>query len=335
VFFLDLSSYAGFSCVRLPLLNKPKAVAVALSGGPDSMALCAVLSLWARKNKVTLHALTVDHGLRAESKVEAKQVAGWVKTMRGVTHKILSAKKMLQGKDSKIMESARAARYELMSAYCRKHKIDYLFLAHHQDDQAETFLFRLAKGSGLDGLTAMKQCAAYDYSLTLVRPFLDIPKSDLVAYCEDHGVPFVTDPTNRNPDYARNRIRAAHDVLAAEGLNAKRLSITALRLARARDALDYYAERAYMAALKEKTRERIVLDLNVMQDQPLETGLRVIRKAVDHLVPGDGYGPRTERLEGLVADLLGPATPFRKRTLGGCIFSIHYKRGEIIVENET
>src|SRR5690606_21458404 len=128
-----------------------------------------------------IHALTVDHGLRAESAQEAKAVAAWVKDWPRIRHSVLNIS-ALRGQ-SRRMEQAREKRYEVMARYCADKKIGHLFLAHHLDDQAETFLFRLAKGSGLDGLAAMKPRQRYDDNLVLLRPLLDTPKAALIKIC--------------------------------------------------------------------------------------------------------------------------------------------------------
>lgn len=289
-------------------------IAVALSGGPDSMALCHLLSVSSGGTRV--HALTVDHGLRSESGDEARQVAAWVKDWPNVTHHILTwtgAKP-----ETRIMETARVARYDLMAEYCRDHGVSDLYLAHHRDDQAETFLIRLAKGSGLDGLAGMS--AKQDRGgLTLHRPLLGVPKADIMAYCAEHGVPYVADPSNEKTDYLRPRLRAARDVLAAEGLTNERLAATAARLARARTALDFYTDQFW----REKARvseTRIDVPVASLSEQPLDIAVRVMLRALSHFRPAADYAPRLERVEALVADILSGA--FRGATLGGCRFAL-------------
>lgn len=302
-------------------------VAAAVSGGPDSMALCFLLSQWAQKENIRVHALTVDHGLRPEAAEEAALVGVWVAGWPHVRHEIL---KLDMTADSRVMERAREKRYDALTAFCRERKIERLFVAHHQDDQAETFLFRLAKGSGLDGLAAMRR-ESVKSGLHIIRPFLDLPKEALVALCEKNEVPFVKDPSNGDTKYARPRLRQARAVLEEEGLTPKRLAVTAARLSRARDALDFYADRAFENSLKEKTKDRIVLDFDSLTSEPPETRLRVVMTAMETVAPDeDGYGPRMEKLEAL-AESLFAAAPFRKQTLGGCVFS---RGNTVVVERE-
>lgn len=309
-------------------------LAIAISGGPDSMALAWLLAQWAaqEKPKIQLHALIVDHGLRAESAREAAQVK---KTLSGMKmfHAVSILKWAGKKPQTKLMEQARQARYRLMAAYCKKHGIKHLFLAHHQDDQAETFLLRLCKGSGLDGLTAMRKLQDFNGEFKLIRPVLDIPKARLVALCRKQKIAFVKDPSNRNAEFARPRLRKAQKVLAAEGLSSPLLARTAGRLESVREAIDFFADKAFKSsALKIDTR-KIVMNKEGLLAEPFEVTLRVVLKAVDILVDKKGYGPRLDRMEDLVQDLR-EANLFRKRTLGGVIFSRDDKRGQIVMEIE-
>ena len=147
----------------------PKRIAVAVSGGADSLCLTFLLHEWASKRKVQIYAFTVDHGLRKESAEEAKYVHQ-VLTQKGMAHQTL----IWKGKKPTVSveEKARQARYDLLFDACRKNKIEYLCLAHHQNDQAETFWLRLIRSSGVDGLSAMGECVQRG-EITLLRPLLD------------------------------------------------------------------------------------------------------------------------------------------------------------------
>lgn len=310
------------------------AIGVAVSGGPDSMALCRLLADWTLARGIAMHALSVDHGLRAEAADEAARVGGWLAGWPGVWHQVL---RWESPAISAVQEKARKARYGLMADYCRTHGLSYLFLAHHRDDQAETVLFRLAKGSGLDGLAGMQGVSAYDEDLTLVRPLLDFEKADLLAYCVERDVPYVQDPGNDNPDFARVRLRQARAVLEAEGLSAKRLAVTAQRLARARKALQILALQVYKGAIIENDTKRITLKLSDIMAQPEEMVLRCVLQALADLRPEADYAPRMEKVEALVADLIASQNrdeAFRKRTLGGLAFVLDKKTGRFVVSVE-
>lgn len=308
-------------------INAP--IALALSGGPDSMALLHLLSH--HSDIKTIHAITIDHGLRKDSAKEAKTVAGWVKGWPGVEHHIL--KWTGTKPEAAIMEKARTARYDLMAKWCAKHKISELWLGHNQTDQAETFLFRLAKGSGLDGLGAMKQKQAYkNTTLNLLRPLLGVAKKDLLQYCITNDVPHVQDPTNVNQKYARSRLRQSLPVLEAEGLSEKRLAVTAQRLARARDALDFYTEVALEGAVS-ITKNKAAIDLETLVSVPAEIRLRMVRQVLGRMGV-DSYGPRLETLEDRLDGVFADLKQSKRFTLGGFLFSSRRKTKSFIIERE-
>ncbi len=301
-----------FETLLSPFLNseKPVAVAVAVSGGPDSMALWYGLS---RVDGLDLHPLMVDHGLRAESAEEATRVK-----------EIIPNLKVLKwdhaGVEARVQEEARKARYDLMIAHCNALGIEQLFIAHHEDDQAETILFRFAKGSGLDGLAGMRERQEMD-GVALCRPFLNISKARLIATCEAAEVSYLSDPSNGNEDYARVRLRRSREVLEEEGLSNKRLALTAKRIGRARTALERIADSVYSNAVLEINSNRIVLNLSILKTEPDEIILRCVLKAISTLRSAAEYAPRFEKVEAL-CDALLSEEGFRKRTLGGVVFEV-------------
>lgn len=319
--------------LKLAPYERESAIAVGVSGGPDSLALAWLLKDWAVKCGIALHVLTVDHGLRAESADEARQVGDLVHGWPNVTHRVLTW--IGEKPDSRVLEEARHARYELLNDYCIAQNIRFLFLAHHQDDQAETFLFRLAKGSGLDGLGGMQVQQPYDQHLTLVRPLLSVPKQDLINVCEAHHLSYVRDPTNNNTDYARPRLRAARAVLEEEGLSAKRLAITALRLARARTALDQVARELQETALISGSNESVSFDWNKLRQTPEDILVRLLSKTIMQVSALDkDYPTRLEKIEQLTHDLLTASQSF-KTTLGGCVFALDPAKAVLSVKQES
>ena len=159
-----------------PFESKP-VLAAAVSGGPDSMALALLADRWARKRGGSVVALTVDHRLRHGSGAEAHRVASWMKH-RGIRHHVL--RRRGDAPVGNVQAKARQARYELLSQWCRRHGVLHLLLAHHRDDQAETVLLRLARGSGVDGLAAMSPVAETP-DLRHLRPLLALPRDRLLA----------------------------------------------------------------------------------------------------------------------------------------------------------
>ena len=310
-------------------LTSSQGLAVAVSGGADSMALLHALMLFCQDHKINLTAISVDHGLRPEAKGEAQRVADWC-VGQGVQHHLLT----WQGDkpDTALQSSARKARYDLMAQRCLALGIAHLCVAHHQDDQAETFLMRLASGSGLNGLGAMRAVHAYDDRLTLLRPLLGVPKDELIAYCAHHKLPYCNDPSNQSDKYARVRVRKSMDILTEEGLSAKRLSVTALRLARAESALDYYAAQIWQT--RQYSGEKIILDAKILQDHPPEMMVRIVARMIEALGHDKDYLPRMEKIEALSA-ALRDGDVFKARTLGGVIFARDDKAGKITATPEV
>lgn len=208
----DSELYPYFKCTLTELaVGGP--IAVACSGGPDSMALTLLAHQWAREHGVSLLALIVDHGLRATSADEARQTQQWLQ-QRHIPSEILSLS-LLTG--SRLQERARHARYDALLNACRRHAIPFLLLGHHADDQAETVLFRLARGSGLNGLCGMA-VKQQRQGIELLRPLLSVSKAVLLRYCELQHQPWILDPSNSHPAFARTSLR--HILANTASLNA-------------------------------------------------------------------------------------------------------------------
>jgi tRNA(Ile)-lysidine synthase len=208
---------------------------LAVSGGPDSMAM---LDLIASSWPGPVHAATVDHGLRPESVDEAAMVADHCAN-NAIDHALLRPATPITGS---VQSAARAARYALLEAHADSIDAAFIVTAHHADDQLETVLMRLARGSGVDGLAGVRARNG-----RIVRPLLGFRKAELVAHCEGRGIPFVQDPSNANPDYDRVRMRQALQGFdAVDPLIAGR---SASALAEASEALDWIAMREAEAVL--------------------------------------------------------------------------------------
>lgn len=286
-------------------------IAVAVSGGADSLALALLLHDWAAGRGGGVIALTVDHGLRPGSRAEARRV-GALLAERGIGHRILTWRgpKPAAG----VQAAARAARYRLLAGWCAGHGVLHLATGHHQDDQAETLLLRLARGSGLDGLAGMPAQACLD-GLRLLRPLLAVPKARLEATLTVRGIGWTEDPSNRDPTFERTRVRRLLAGSGDLGLTAPRLAATAGHLGRARRAAEREVARllARSAALDPAGFAR--LDPEPLLAASREPALRALARLLT-TVGGGGYPPRFERLERLF-DRLGEGLG-RGATLGGC-----------------
>ncbi|WP_207459408.1 tRNA lysidine(34) synthetase TilS [Azospirillum sp. SYSU D00513] len=305
-------------------------LAVGVSGGADSLALALLLQGWVAARGGSLLALTVDHRLRPEAAAEAERVGTWL-TAHGIPHGILhwEGDKPSAG----IQEAARGARHRLLGERCRAEGILHLALAHHRDDQAETVLLRLSRGSGVDGLAGMAPVRA-EGPVRLIRPCLDLSHERLAATCHAAGQDWIEDPSNRNPAYARARLRAVAGLLAGEGLDAGRLAATARRAGRARRALEESAATLLAEAAEIHPEGWIRLDPVPLFRAPAELGLRALGRCLA-VVGGAAYGPRDEaleRLHGEIGTALARGETPRARTLGGC--RIQPRRGGLAIARE-
>lgn len=298
-------------------------VAVACSGGADSMALTLLVAAWVRERGGSCVALTVDHGLRPESAVEAEQVGGWL-IRRGIAHVILP----WQGKKPtrNIQAAAREARYRLMAEYAAAHGINTLLVAHHLEDQAETFLLRLARGSGVDGLSSM-QPETLVHGTKVLRPLLQVPKASLEAYLLAQGQEYCRDPSNENSRYDRVKFRKLLPVLAEVGLTPQRLAATAHHMTRARMALEEETRYVLASSCRFFGEGYAVLQ---PFSAPQEITLRVLASLVMRL-GGHKVKPRLEETEHLQTMLA--RTDFKGLTLGGCEFIAH--KGAVIICREA
>ena len=291
--------------------------AVAVSGGGDSVALMYLLAGWAKNARVAPpHVVTVDHGLREDSAADARNVTRWARSA-GLKSKALRWKGPHPKAD--IEAAAREARYRLMGEWARKNRIAALYVAHTRDDQAETFLLRLMRGSGLDGLAAMRALAPYPLAefreLSIVRPLLSLERQDVRSHLEALGHDWLEDAMNDDERFARVRLRKAWPVLEEAGLSKQRLANAATHLARAREALDSVTEAVLLRACR-RFGEGVLVDPIALTSAPREVGLRALAQLL-MIVSGQHYRPRFERLERLF-DRLATGSVGGGCTLHGC-----------------
>ena len=296
-----------------PLARFPR-LALAVSGGPDSLALMQLVARWRDTCKAgpELSVLTVDHGLRPDSREEAELVER-IASERGLRHAILTWV-VGENRFASLQARARTARYDLMAGYCHAHDIPALVTAHHLDDQAETFLMRLKRGSGLDGLAAIPEKGAWA-GITILRPLLDVPKARLVATLNEAGLSFVSDPSNSDPRFERARMRERSDALSALGLTPEALALSARRLRRAREALDAAAQDFLARHSTMSEAGYAAIDREALATAPREIALRALAQLIAAV--GGGETPvQLAKLENLLAAL--EANPEKAHTLGRC-----------------
>lgn len=271
---------------------------VAVSGGPDSLALLLMAqAAYGRR----VRCLTVDHGLRAESAAEAAAV-GAICAGLGVEHTVLRWDGDKPA--SNIHAAAREARYRLMGDWCAANGVAWLATAHHADDQAETLLLRLARGSGVGGLAGIRAQRQLPNGVALLRPLLRQRRSDLRTVVEAAGLTAIDDPSNADPRYDRTQARAL--LADTPWLEAERLAAAAAHLAEAETALAWTADIAWRgrASLADGGIELDAAGL------PAELVRRLIVHALATLGCEQPRGPDVERM-------IGRLTAGQSATLGG------------------
>jgi len=262
-------------------LKSAPAIVLAVSGGPDSIALMWLAARWRRtlSRGPRLIAVTVDHGLRVEAAREARDVKRLASRL-DLPHRTLR----WRGAKPKtgVPAAARAARYRLLAEMARANGATHILTAHTRDDQAETLLMRMLRGSGIAGLAAMAR-QSERAGVWLVRPLLDVPKSQLVATLNKAKIAFADDPTNRDTSYTRPRLRALMPKLAEEGGDVRNLVRLAARLARANAALEVLVDGAerYLALSDRDDAARFGFDAQAFAGLPEEIRLRLLMRAID------------------------------------------------------
>lgn len=317
------------------------ALVLAVSGGPDSTALMLLASRWRQRcsGGPRLLAITIDHGLRPEGRREAAAVKRLAKRL-GVDHRTIrwTGPKPATG----LQEKARIARYRLLLAAARRAKAPCVLTAHTLDDQAETVLFRIARGSGVAGIGGMARSVSLETLLPdraparspgaavaatdavqLVRPFLHLEKARLVATLQAAGIGYVQDPSNADPRFSRTRMRGLMTALSAEGLTAHRLAHFADRVRRSEAAIQ-----AAVAAASDRIglspgARSIALDSRELRNMPDEIALRLIGRAIGMV--GD-EGPvelgKLEALNDAVMAAVAAGQGRFRRTLAGAMVSL-------------
>ncbi len=294
----------------------PGKLGVAISGGGDSTALLILAADWASTETTTIEAITIDHGLRPEAGVEAKQVAALCRSL-SIRHEIAE----WEGFDGQgnLQDAARRARQDLIAAWAQKRGISTVLLGHTQDDQAETVLMRLTRGSGVDGLSAMapNRC---DGDICWARPLLAFRRNELRAFLKARNVRWSDDPSNEDDRFDRIRIRKALVALDALGLTAEGLASTAARMQHARAALEQQTLEHARRLVTINAAGEVEIAAEGFAKAPEEIRMRLLAHSLGWIASAD-YRPR---LKSLLSLLDGIASRDRS-TLAGCLVSAAQK----------
>ncbi len=286
---------------------KAQRIAVAVSGGADSLALVLMAKEQLAVFGYEIIALTVSHGLRPSSEEEARYVAK-IMQQYGIEHHILywQGTKPTTG----IEEAARTARYKLLTEWCRQNKVEFLLTAHHLQDQAETFLMRLQRGSGLEGLCCMREISNRN-GVSILRPLLQVKPEVMRAYLRQKGVEWVQDESNFDKRYLRNSIRAFLPQLeAATQISAECLAQTAKRLQSAEDYIEKQADEVFAGQVQSIDDAVYCFKYTDFLNWHDEIKFRILARLCRR-----EYIPRAERLLNALKHI--QKLPFAGLTLGG------------------
>ena len=291
-----------------------KQIAVAISGGCDSVALTFALNDFCKENKIKIYALTIDHGVRKNSKIEAKKVGELLKKFN-ISHKILSIpKKEIPQKN--IEANLREIRYKMLSDFCKKNHIEFLFVGHHLGDIAENFLIRLFRGSGLDGLSPMQEISEIN-GVKIMRPFLEISKDELKNYLIEKNISWFEDETNDDEKFLRNKIRKFLASFDDKNLLEKRIYNASKEISKTRDFFDEIMMGYELEIIEQNADNLILINRYRLAEINPAISLKILAKILMKI--GDKkYKPRKEKLirfyEYLIAD-----GAIKKREFYGCV----------------
>ena len=322
--FKDLSSiFINFKNKLNKLRNKSYVVAV--SGGPDSLALAALTKAYSYVKKSKFNYVLIDHNIRKNSAKEARQVKSLLKKHQIPLNIFLNKKKI----EKNIQSQAREVRYEILTSYCRRKKINTILTAHNLEDQVETFFIRLSRGSGLHGLSSMKEITKIDNNITLARPMLGIKKNHLIKISKVAFGKYFKDPSNNNTKFLRTRIRKLKKILEKSGINYDQIFKSIKNLASSRDTLDIYFGKIYKNVVSKK-KNKVLINSKILNDLNEEMKMRVFKKSIQDFT-NSYYATRAKKIFQLIHQI--ESTKKAKFTLGGCL--ILREKNHIILRKEN
>ena len=285
---------------------------VAVSGGSDSLALVSIIKNLMQENKYKFFFAIVDHNLRKNSGAEALSVKRLL-SKYDINLTILKNKKKI---DKNIQKNAREIRYNLLEKFCKKKKAKSLIVAHHQDDQVETFLIRLSRGSGVEGLSSMNVITTLKQGTNLIRPLLDFKKNELISITKHTFNKFFKDPSNKNRKFLRTNIRELKKNLEKKGIDIEKIVRSIKNIASTKDAINFYVERSIKKYITFKGKLAI-LNLEKFRQEPQEIKFKIVNKIIKKTT-NSYYPPRSKKVLNLIDGF--QRNRIKKLTLGGCIF---------------
>ena len=282
---------------------KQSKVAVGVSGGVDSMCLL----YWLHNVKMDVVCLHVNHRLRPEADIETEYV-------KSVCEKLNIPVHIFYWNDEKpengLEAAARQARYKMMTDFCHENNIEYLLTAHQSDDQIETFLMNLSRGSGLFGLAGMMAESERD-GIKILRPLLNVPRSEIKKYCEDNNIKYFVDSMNTDEHYTRVKIRQNRHLLNEKlDISDARILLAVQNLGRTRQWMEKYLDARIEMVIR--SWGALFLD-SFLFDEAEEIRLKLLGLLIQK-IGGDDYIPRLNSLQNALSKLHSDC----KFTLGHC-----------------
>jgi len=302
--------YSNFK-IQLEKFVKKKNFLVAVSGGPDSLALTALSKIYTNEKKNKAFFALIDHGLRADSSREGKAVKSLLKK-KNINLTILRNKKKI---NKNIQSQARDVRYKLLLNFCNQKKIKFILTGHHRDDQIETFLIRLSRGSGIQGLSSMKKVSSLDSRTKLIRPLLEEKKETLAVIAKKYFGKIFKDPSNNDQKYLRTKIRDLIKQFEKSGIKHEKIISSINNLGITRDTLNSYLSRVEKKCVTRK-KKILMINLETLLIENNEIQLKVLSNCIKN-VSKNYYPPRAKKIISLLNKIQNDKKV--KSTLGGCI----------------
>ena len=316
--FKDLSNIFLSFKLKLDTLNKRKYL-IAVSGGPDSLALVSLAKAYSYYKKTKFYYVLINHNLRKNSHQEAIKVKSLLKS-RQIPLRIFVNKKIIS---RNIQAEARNTRYKILLDFCKKNNISTLLTAHNLEDQVETFFIRLSRGSGLKGLSAMKQLSKIDSRVSLFRPLLDVKKKILIKITKNTFGKYFKDPSNKNLKFLRTKIRSLKKPLEKSGIKYEQIFKSIQNLSLSKITLEGYFNKIFKDLIR-KENDKILISLSKYNNLNYDTKIALINEAVKRLKK-NYYDLRSKKIKILINNI--KKINFKRSTLGGCIF---YKKNDYL-----
>ncbi len=299
---------------------KKKTFIVAVSGGPDSLALAALAKSLSLQEKIKFFYILINHNIRKNSSKEAEKVKTLLKK-HNINLKIFSNNKKII---KNIQNNARIIRYKIISKFSYQKKVNHILTAHNLEDQVETFFIRLSRGSGLTGLSSMREYSVIPNKLILFRPLLSVKKKKLVSISKIIFGRYFKDPSNKDKKYLRTRVRSLQKPLTQSGINYDQIIKSINNLASSQATLEEYFSAISKKTIK-KSKKQISIDFRYFKNLNLELKIRIINDSIK-MLKKNYYNPRSKKVINLLNkfDVNRPS----KATLSGCIFE---KTGRLLM----